>query len=336
MQRTQAPAIPAARRSGYRLQMGAADATPVSVVMAPQLSVLGLLRQAASGQSLGAPPGLLVAIRNALRPSARFAAQSFTSAARHTCPESCAPISPLADVSVAEQAFRLRNMAADVLTEELNSAAYGDKFPQLWRAAGEQPRRWLNSMADTSLDTWAVIEPRWRAAGPLFDREVRRVGIAAIRGGVAALLNNLHPRLSYSDGVLSYAFPGDREVALGGRRLALLPMIAGRDAAFVSFERPDVCYIGYPIRQPSQALRATADGALAMILGPVRAAILQALRQPLTVGELAAAAQCAPTTATYHLNQLAAAGMIIREQRGTTVRVTRTLRGSELVDLLSG
>jgi hypothetical protein len=33
-------------------------------------------------------------------------------------------------------------------------------------------------MADASLDTWAVAEPRSRAAGPLLDREIRRVGTA--------------------------------------------------------------------------------------------------------------------------------------------------------------
>jgi DNA-binding transcriptional ArsR family regulator len=335
MEREEATASAAAHKSGYQLRMGAPNATAVSIVMAPQYSVLGLLRQAASGLSRGAPPSQLAAIRKALRPQARFAAQSFTSTVPHSCPESCAPISPLADVSVAEQAFRLRDLAADVLTDELDAATGGHGFSPPWRAPGEQPRRWLNSLADASLDIWGVIEPQWRAAGPMFDREVRRVGIAAVRGGVAAILNNLHPRISYTDGVLTFAFPDDREVILGPRRLVLLPMIAGRDAVFVSFERPEVCYVGYPVRQPSQGVHATADGALAMILGPVRAAILQALRQPLSVGELAAAVHCAPTTATYHLHQLAAAGMIIREQRGTTVRVSRTLRGSEMVDLLS-
>ena len=113
-------------------------------------------------------------------------------------------------------------------------------------------------------------------------------------------------------------------------------MIAGRDALLFSFELPDVCYIGYPLPQPRPGAPATADGALATILGPVRAAMLQALRQPLTVSDLAAAVHCAPTTATYHLHQLAAAGLISREKCGPSVRVSRTARGDELVDLLSG
>lgn len=91
--------------------------------------------------------------------------------------------------------------------------------------------------------------------------------------------------------MLAAAFPHDWPMALGGRRLVLLPMIA---------------------------------------------AALLALGRPLTVSELAAAVQCAPTTATYHLDQLATAGLIIRERQGTSIRISRTTRGDNLVDLLSG
>ena len=63
---------------GCELRAGAPDALAVSVGLGPQQSVVSLLRQAASGQSLGAPAGILAAIRDGLRPQARFAAQSFT------------------------------------------------------------------------------------------------------------------------------------------------------------------------------------------------------------------------------------------------------------------
>jgi len=165
---------------------------------------------------------------------------------------------------------------------------------------------------------------------------MRRVGTAAVRGGMAALLNSLHPRISYHDGTFVFASHCDLRITLGPRRLALLPMIAGRDALLFSYDRPDVCYIGYPLPQPWRGAEAAADSALATILGPVRAAILQALRQRLTVSDVAAAVHCAPTTATYHLHQLAAAGLITREKAGLSVRVSRTARGDELVDLLSG
>jgi DNA-binding transcriptional ArsR family regulator len=158
---------------------------------------------------------------------------------------------------------------------------------------------------------------------------------------MTALLNSLHPSLSYHDGTFAYTSPCDQFTLgplgpVGPRRLALVPMIAGRDALLFSFELDDVCWIGYPVQQPRPGAQATADSALATILGPVRAAILQVLRQPLTVSDLAAAVPCAPTTATYHLHQLAAAGLITREKSGPSVWVSRTARGDELVDLLSG
>jgi len=92
----------------------------------------------------------------------------------------------------------------------------GHAFPRQWQAAAEQPRRWLASPADASLDAWAAMQPRWRAAAPSLDREVTRVGTAAVRGGMEALLNSLHPRISYADGVLTVSFPHDWRVDLGG------------------------------------------------------------------------------------------------------------------------
>jgi DNA-binding transcriptional ArsR family regulator len=313
-------------------------------VLSPQHSVVALLRQAASGDSRGAPPGLLADIGRALRPQARFAAQSLSGPG--WIPESSAPIPPAADTSVAVHAAQLRDMPAAAFTDELHAADRIHDFPPHrreclphFRAAADQPRRWLNSMADASLDIWAVAEPRWRAAGPLLDREIRRIATAAVRGGTTALLNNLHPRLKYRDGTFVYSWSSwHREVIrypVGARRLALLPMIAGPESPLLGFECPDICYIGYPLPQPSPSPQATPGGTLATILGPVRATILRALRQPLTMSELAAAAQCAPATATYHLHQLAAADLITREKSGPSVRVSRTARGHELVDLLS-
>ena len=95
---------------------------------------------------------------------------------------------------------------------------------------------------------------------------------------------------------------------------------------------------GYPVRPPGpgpNTAQASTNGALGLVLGPLRAAALRALRQPLNVGEVAVAVQCAPTTATYHVHHLAAAGLVTCERRGSRVLVSRTARGDELVDLLA-
>jgi len=325
-------------RPGHELAADEPYAPAVSVVLSPQHSVLSLLRQAASGQSRGAPAGLLASVRDGLRPQARFAARSLS--AGTLSPECCTPLPPIADTSVADQVARMRDMPATALTGELDDAG-GFDSPAHWRAAAHQPRRWLDSMADASLDTWKVAEARWRAAGPLLDREIRRIGTAAVRGGMTALLNSLHPRISYHDGMFGFKCCRGQDLWLGPvgpvgpRRLALVPMIAGRDALLVSFDQPEVFYIAYPVCPPGPGPQGTGASALATILGPLRAAILQALRQPMTVSDVAVAVHCAPTTATYHLHHLAAAALITREKCGPSVRVSRTTRGNELVDLLS-
>jgi DNA-binding transcriptional ArsR family regulator len=332
-------AATSALANGHELQPDTPNPLAVSVVLDPQPSVVMLLRQAAGSQSFGAPSGLLAGVRDALRPQARFAARSLSRGL--WIPDCCTPMLSLAETSVADQAARMRDMPVTAFTRELEAADGSLDFSLArWRAPADQPRRWLNSMADASLDTWAAAEPRWRAAGPLLDREIRRIGTAAVRGGMTALLNSLHPRLRYHDGTFAFTCGegGVTRWAVGRRRLALVPMIAGRDALYISFDNsdcPDVFSLGYPVRPPSPGLQATAEGALATILSPVRAAILRAVRQPLTVSELAATVHCAPSTATYHLHQLAAAGLITRQKSGPSVRVSRTARGSELVDLLS-
>lgn len=312
--------------------------------MFPQHSVLALLRRVVSGHSDGTSAWSATVSRT-LRPSARFAARSF--AAREAdgaavMPECCTPIAPLTDVSVAEQVVSLRDMAPDVLTgelqalsEELHGAEGGRAVLSPWQPAARQPRQWLASMADASLDAWSAMEPRWRAATPSFDQEVRRVGTAAVRGCMGTLLNSLHPSISFAEGVLAFAFPYDRYETLGERRLVLMPMLGEHDPLVASFDRQDVCYVGYPIRPPNRSMQPEANEALALILGPVRAAALRALDRPLTVGELAAAVQCAPTTATYHLQQLDQAGLISRQRDGMSVWASRTPRGDGLIDLLS-
>ena len=137
--------LPSARRPGYQLRVGAPDALSVSVALTPQQSVIGLMRQAASGRSLGAPASLFAAIHTALRPQARFAAQSFAGRGPAPIPECSAPVSPLANARVGQQAEQLREMPAEKLTGLFQAGYDGRGFrrarkPQVTSlAAGSVP-----------------------------------------------------------------------------------------------------------------------------------------------------------------------------------------------------
>src|ERR1700728_2735814 len=125
----------------HELRRSVPDAPAVSVVMAPAQSVITLLMQAASGQSWGAPAGLLAAVWHGLRPQARFAAQSFTERGWARITDSCTPNAP-----VAEPPAGLRDFPAATQPGELLAGLGGIRCPPHWRPAPEQPRRWLNSM----------------------------------------------------------------------------------------------------------------------------------------------------------------------------------------------
>jgi DNA-binding transcriptional ArsR family regulator len=322
----------AAAAAGYRLRVGNPARLAVSVTLAPHESMLALLRQAAGGPVCGAPVDLVPTIRRRLRATTRFALPALGPAGAGLLPDCATPVPPPAEVPVAVQADRLRQLPGATLQAELH-AAFGSAVPAGWRAAADRPQRWLHALAGASLDAWGVSERRWRDAGPLLDREVRRVGIAVVRGGLDALLNTLHPRIRYAAGVLSLAGACDREVDLGVRRLVLLPMIAGPGAVFACFDSPEVACLAYPLRGPDGA--GDAD-ALTLVIGAPRAAILRLLRHPRTIHELARAVRCAPNTASYHCQQLETAGLVTRRRDRRVVRVTRTARGAELLDLLSG
>jgi DNA-binding MarR family transcriptional regulator len=86
---------------------------------------------------------------------------------------------------------------------------------------------------------------------------------------------------------------------------------------------------------PSGPSARSAADPLGTVIGPTRAALLRHLEQPATMGALAAALNCAPSTVTHHCDALEPARLIQRTRHGKTVWVSRTARGAELVDLLS-
>lgn len=332
-------ASPASVQSrGYRLRVGTEGLNMVSVVRVPHLSLISLLL---SSSPSGPASRTAQEVRAAVHSSARFALSAVPQRSPHVCPD-CAhcPVPPVSDVSAAQQAEVLREIPETVLLADL-ARDFGDELPPWWRPAAERPRRWLNSFAAASLAGWTVIEPLWRRYQPLIDRESRRVGAAAVRGGLSALLNSLHPRIHYRDGELIVQASPDSVCDLAGRKLALVPMICSPNGTAVSFNRPGVAFVGYPVRGFGDQGRYRCDSvdpshdALALVLGPARARVLRAVNRVLTIGQLAVELQCEPCTASYHCGRLESAGLIARERHGQAVWVTRTGRGDALADLLS-
>jgi hypothetical protein len=326
-------------RHRYRLRLGDVDAINVELVKDPHLSLVLLLTARSSSSAVGRTAH---AARAAVRRSGRSALPPVLSCAQRAFPDTAAtPIPPVVDVSVDEQVRRLRDLPGDTVVDDL-TRTFGPNLPAVWRPPAELPRRWLNAYACATADAWSAVSPRWHHAQPLFDLEARRVGAAVVRGCTDVLLNALHPRIRYENGEIWVPSTRELTVGLDGRRLALLPTIAGGAGRLVGFDLPDVVYLAYPVpgqaslgeRRSVSPIPPGADS-LDQVLGSARGHLLRAAGGPITMGKLAAEVGCSPRMTTYHCTQLEAAGLIVRERRGQSVWVSRTTRGHELVDLLT-
>lgn len=329
---------------GYRLLLGDPSEVAVTLVRSPQHSVVAMLAQSIAGHD-GPAPAELVGTGATQARELALVGRSLGASTARTCaiPDCATPIPPARDVTVAEQAAALRELDPERLRREVTECFGPDAaVDPAWRDSLQDPTEWYSAMADLSQQTWSRIRRRWRRCEPLLTREAERVGSAVVRGQLDVLLNSLHPRLSYQDGELlfSHRFSPEPE-RLGDRRLVLVPLLAGPDGLLVSLDQPDLVYLGYPLPgatgSPSHRHRHRHgdDDTLSTVLGPLRAAALRALGRPLNAGELAAEIGCAPNTVTYHCDQLEAAGLVRRRRVRQSVEISRTLRGDQLVDVLS-
>jgi hypothetical protein len=307
----------------------------VRVALDPYISVLALVTDAL-GRRRGAPEEWRRLVLASLSPASGRAVLPITMPRYSVSPDCVTPVIPTREVSVRDQVESLHAISADEILGEFQSV-FGEPPPH-WRSVVRQPLAWLHSFADAIAEAWPCVRPLWARARPLLEHEVRRVGIAAVRGELDLILDRLHPASQFGDGVLKIRDPEPGRFDLQGRQLVLVPMLSGRQALICNLERSDAVWIGYPLPGMSQLSGDSPGGRgaarpLESVLGPVRAQVLLAVDRPKTMTELVGLARLAPSAITYHCDRMAAARLVWREKRGREVWVSRTSRGDALIDL---
>ncbi|HEY8302386.1 MAG TPA: hypothetical protein VIG48_10830 [Jatrophihabitans sp.] len=316
--------------SEHGLVVGDADDIRLGAVRAPHLSVIQWL--VAAGGPRGAQSAFASSIALASPPRSAQVVTALGMPALAQLPEFLVPLAPRHDSTVAENVTALMDALPDSLAAEVS--AWPVTLPAPWRAAVDRPADWRDDFVRAVRAAWSAGRRYWERSRFAVDREITRIGTAAMTGSVPALLNSLHPRLHYRDGMLRFRNSCPTAVPLDGRRLVLVPILAPVHHVAVSFERSDLAYIAYPVLGQTRAAGNDEDR-LELVVGQLRASALRHLVQPLTMQALAAEIHCAPSTATYHCDLLEAAALIARERRGSLVWVMRTRAGDALVDLLS-
>ncbi len=306
-----------------------ADKLDLSISHSPQHTMYLRLSDAVASRRRDPRRRLIVASAEqaaALRPLQISRAHGYV-------PDAVVPIVDRTDITVGEQIAALHDYPEQTFTDDLE---FIGTHNAAWATVADDPRRWLRAYAETIRMYWQRLEPRWRSAQHLIDREVERIGVASVRGGLDAALNTLSPRLRFTGD--RFTFAGHCDISVRGRRVILVPSFIAPAATLIHENQPGVVSIAYSVPgQGAQSDRSAASGddRLAVVVGAPRAAILRGLRTPMTMGEMARHIDLTPAATTRHCDRLERAGLIVRERRGQSVRVSVSARGEALRDLLT-
>ncbi|WP_245608150.1 ArsR/SmtB family transcription factor [Streptomyces hokutonensis] len=156
--------------------------------------------------------------------------------------------------------------------------------------------------------------------------------------GLDAMFSRLHPTIRWTPPVLELARPElNEDFHLEGRGLHLVPSLFCRAPGITL--HADLPVLAFPVSHnsvwtPEASLALEAQGGtLGALLGPTRAALLQAVvaGHGVTTNVLAHSAGISPATVSHHTTVLRDAGLITTHRTGTSAHHLPTPLGTQLV-----
>lgn len=243
-----------------------------------------------------------------------------------------------ADTSLAGQLECVAACPPDQLRADLEVAWAGAELApaaaELVVMGTDGPRR----LADDLWDYWQVaIEPYWRHIRSLLDADVAYRTAQLARGGIQALLTDLHPELHMRERAIEVlGVRSDSEHDLSGAGLLLVPCVFAWPHLIVDPGRTGSPSLTYGPRGVGSLWETgTADepddDVLGALLGRGRAAVLLGVRLPRSTTELARALGQSPATVSAHLSILRRCGMVTSWRSGRRVLYQRTALASSVV-----
>jgi DNA-binding transcriptional ArsR family regulator len=196
------------------------------------------------------------------------------------------------------------------------------------------PARARDQLADRLHEAWtSLVAPFWVRIRTMLDQDIEERSRALARHGLRRVLDELHPKISWTKRGLSLADRTGHTVAVGERGFLLMPSAYLWPHVAAIIEEPWLPTIVYPATGIAGLWQAPAapPGTLGRLLGRTRALILTALDQPLSTTALAAATELSPAGVSRHLLALRDAGLLVTARHGHEVRYRRTELGSALL-----
>ena len=213
---------------------------------------------------------------------------------------------------------------------------FGDRPPPVARRLTRDPGAALVDVAaelQTAHDR--LIAPFWPRMLALLEVDIAHRAAQLAARGPAALLNELHPSISWRAGTLTITQPrGARRIQLGAGGLVLGPSVFGGPDVAVKHHTSSQTTLRYPARGLGTLWAATVDApsdALDQLIGRPRARLLRALTSPATTTLLAREQGVTASAVSQHLAVLHANGLLQRHRTGRQVHYALSDTGRALL-----
>ncbi|MFF1817199.1 DUF5937 family protein [Kribbella sp. NPDC058245] len=209
---------------------------------------------------------------------------------------------------------------------------------QLAAVNGELPAGLTPTKVTRALDDYwrTVMAPYWNRMRTILSADITYRGHVLTQQGTGAMLNELGPAISYSQGLLKVdkVSANSRSEKVDGRGLVLQPTLFGPHAV-IPYDPGAEPFLGYPPRGQANlwtVVEPPTPQDLAQLIGTARARILQLLTHPRTTTDVAAELQVTPSAVSQHLQLLRRTGLVEPQRAGKQV----LYRPTELATLLTG
>jgi DNA-binding transcriptional ArsR family regulator len=263
------------------------------------------------------------------------------------CPDFLTPPPDASAATFGEELERLRATPAEVVHEEVEAFVRVEK-EQFGSLSTEKeclleiylgdPEDSLKRLVD-ELKRYhdLALAPYWPQIQEHLEGDAIRRGQALALGGVDALLSGLHPKASYSGGVLELEKTYEAVVEPAGRGITLVPCVFAWPRVEVLVQpgyRPTLAYGPRGVANLWTSSSPASNGtALEAALGAGRASVLKSLLVPTTTTELARQLRLSPAAVSAHLSRLKAAELVEPHRIGKRVYYRLSCAGESLLGI---
>ncbi|GAA2333487.1 DUF5937 family protein [Dactylosporangium salmoneum] len=247
------------------------------------------------------------------------------------------PASPLVDVG--EELDRVLATPADEVRRDILVTARAEPLTPGAEAVAADPAAMLPRLAGAARAWYdAAIGPHWPRMRALLEADIAYRSRQLVAGGARLLFDTLHPAARWEGDRLVIADRWTQSLSVSGRGFPLMPSVFADKGPLISCSDEAAPGAVYPARAVGtlwEGLGRPVDGdpaaALAGVLGPARARLLELLRAPGTTSDLARRTGLSVGAVSQQLGLLHDARLVERNRQGRAVYYLCTSLGLALL-----